>query len=227
MPRQCNACKHPRSGDIAKAIAEGGSNSVLATRFEITESSLQRHRVNCLRAPRKARESRRDDASTKAGTSVRFENGRCHECGTLIEDAAPQALIKRAERLLWLAETIAAQAQKDDDARLALQAVDRARGSLEQLLKVHGLLQPDGATTVVISAEELTLRNALSIVVNAIPGERRQADAMELFRAFLAGEDYELPVTIDAEVLSLPNEEADSRNGAPKCEILSVKSLEN
>jgi hypothetical protein len=55
-----------------------------------------------------------------------------------------KALVERAERLLWLAKMIATKAQKDDDARLALQAVDRARASLEQLIKVHGPLPPDG-----------------------------------------------------------------------------------
>jgi hypothetical protein len=50
--------------------------------------------------------------------------------------------VKRAERLLWLAETIPTKAQKNDDARLALQAVDRGRAPLEQLHKVHGLLAP-------------------------------------------------------------------------------------
>jgi hypothetical protein len=39
-------------------------------------------------------------------------------------EADAQSLLRRAERVLWIAETIAAQAQRDDDARLALQAVD-------------------------------------------------------------------------------------------------------
>jgi hypothetical protein len=37
----------------------------------------------------------------------------------------------------------------DDDDRLALQGLDRVRTSLEQLLKVHGLLLPDSGATFI------------------------------------------------------------------------------
>jgi hypothetical protein len=45
--------------------------------------------------------------------------------------------------LLWLAETIAAQAQRDDDARLALQAVDRARAAMDTMMRATGLIGGD------------------------------------------------------------------------------------
>jgi hypothetical protein len=56
--------------------------------------------------------------------------------------------MRRAERILWIAETIAAQAQRDDDARLALQAVDRARSSLETMMRATGLIGGDATVTV-------------------------------------------------------------------------------
>jgi hypothetical protein len=59
-----------------------------------------------------------------------------------------ETLLRRAERLLWLAETIAAQAQKDDDARLALQAVDRARASMETMMRATGMIGGDVTVTV-------------------------------------------------------------------------------
>jgi hypothetical protein len=152
MPRSCSICAHPQTADVAKAIAAGGSNRSVADRFAVTPSAVQRHRTGCLRSPRRAKTSGSIEAQGAPVGPVRFESARCHTCGTLLEDSDPQALVKRAERLLWVAETIASKAQKDDDARLALQAVDRARASLEQLLRVHGLLQPDGAVTVTVDA---------------------------------------------------------------------------
>ncbi|MGB8151232.1 MAG: hypothetical protein WCE97_08590 [Candidatus Cybelea sp.] len=46
------------------------------------------------------------------------------------------------------------EAVDTDDSRLGLMAVDRARASLNQLLKVHGLLQPDGAVNVNVDARK-------------------------------------------------------------------------
>lgn len=43
--------------------------------------------------------------------------------------------------------------------------------------------------------EEMTLKRAFSVVVNAIPRERKQAEFLVIFRAFHAGESYELSVT--------------------------------
>jgi hypothetical protein len=70
-----------------------------------------------------------------------------------------QSLLRRAERILWIAETIAAQAQRDDDARLALQAVDRARSSLETMMRATGLIGGDSQFTVQIDARQQPMAN--------------------------------------------------------------------
>jgi hypothetical protein len=62
----------------------------------------------------------------------------------LPDDPDPKALIRRAERALHYAETILMKAVEEKDDRLALQALDRVRTSLEQLMKVHGMLKQDG-----------------------------------------------------------------------------------
>ena len=58
--------------------------------------------------------------------------------------------MKRAEKVLYFGEQILTKAIEAEDFKLALQAVDRARASLDQLLKVHGLLTPDSAANVTI-----------------------------------------------------------------------------
>lgn len=59
------------------------------------------------------------------------------------EALEPKALVRRAERLLNLAEGIALKAEADNDNRLCLMSLDRAQRSLDSLLKVAGLLRPD------------------------------------------------------------------------------------
>jgi hypothetical protein len=62
--------------------------------------------------------------------------------------------VKRAERTLFFGEQIMAKAIEDEDFRLALQALNQARASLEQLMKVHGLLQPEGGSSTIIDARK-------------------------------------------------------------------------
>jgi hypothetical protein len=47
------------------------------------------------------------------------------------------------------------KAMEAEDYLLGLQALDRVPGSLEQLMKVHGLLQPDGANTTIDNRKQV------------------------------------------------------------------------
>lgn len=158
---RCSICR-----DRASLVAVGELRSQgvpvrqIASRLKLAKSSVQRH-LGHAEGPGLDRSRTSGRKLSQAG---RGASGRCQTCGTALDDADPKALVKRAERLLWLAEAIAAQAQRDDDARLALQAVDRARASLEQLMKVHGLLQPEGAVNLTIDARK---QNAM--VLGAAP----------------------------------------------------------
>lgn len=91
-------------------------------------------------------------APLESGGVVATSQARCERCGVSVEKAEPEARLRRAERILWIAETIAAQAQRDDDARLALQAVDRAHAALETMMKA-GFIGGDGSTTVNIAID--------------------------------------------------------------------------
>jgi hypothetical protein len=153
VPRACRCCTPQEAGEIAKAIANGASNSAVAARFGLDDSSVQRHRVRHLKAPRKAQRSGECREDSVRGGSPRFDSGRCHSCGTQLDDPNPQALIKRAEVALHQGERILETAVSSEDFNLALRALDRVRASLDQLLKVHGLLQPEGGTVVNVAVE--------------------------------------------------------------------------
>lgn len=157
MPRACLICISPQAGEIAKAVARGDSNREIAARYKIDDSTVQRHRVTCLLAPRKTKTPRRDGAGASEAISPRFAidaDGRCTSCGQLTGDAQdetldPRAILRRAERLLATAERIALRAERDDDSRLALSAVDRAQRSIDTLAKIAGLLPGDAPTTLI------------------------------------------------------------------------------
>ncbi len=143
MPRSCSICGHADTAQMAKAIAAGGANRDIARRFGVNPSAVQRHRVNCLRSPRRPEKSGAEREQTNLGDSIRFAS-----------EADPKAVIRRAELLLDDATAICARAKTDGDARLALQALRECRSSLELLMRAHGMLQPDGS--VVIDARRQT-----------------------------------------------------------------------
>lgn len=157
MPRACSICNHPGTAAIAKAIAAGGSNRDVAARFHVGHAAVQRHRVGCLKSPRRSKPAKstgRDSSTPSVDGSPRFAtdaDGRCANCGQLTGDEAldPKAILRRAERLLATAERIALRAERDDDSRLALSAVDRAQRSIDTLAKITGLLPGDAPVTFI------------------------------------------------------------------------------
>jgi hypothetical protein len=176
----CSVCANPQLAAVTRDLAAGVPYRDIAATYSLPRATLQRHAVECLRLRRNPGSSKEGSPQPKlrpvkeklgggigqAGKIDRSrpvapdDEGRCPSCGLLSADPDPKALVKRAERLLWLAESIAAKARKEDDARMALQAIDRARPMLEQLLKVHGMLQPDGAT--VIDQRQVHLTNIIA-----------------------------------------------------------------
>ena len=136
-----------------KELAGGVSVRDVASRFRVTAAAAHRHLKGCLKITRRGKTSGDSRAAGAAGGLFRFDTllaaGRCPTCGLCADDEDPKALIRRAERALSYGESIVMRAVEEKDDRLALQGLDRVRSSLEQLLKVHGLLVPDGASTVI------------------------------------------------------------------------------
>lgn len=178
MPRVCSICSHPQTASMAKEIAAGGSNRTVAARFGVTRAAVQRHRVNCLRMPRKAESTPpRPRGHDDPAGSPRFDSSA---------PADPKMLLRRAERLLDDAQTILSRATDAQDDRLALQAVRETRSSLELLMKAHGLLTPESAVTVNIDARR------------AFDAKLADLSAEEL-RALAYGKPIALPPTIEGE----------------------------
>jgi hypothetical protein len=152
--RTCTVCTHGKTAEISKAISAGVSFGDVSSRFGVTKAAAHRHATRCLRLVRSAEKTARSSAGTDPAVSSRFEtssDGRCSACGLSATAADAESLMRRAERLLGIAEEIAAKAKRDDDARLALMAVDRARASLEVMMRASGMIGGDVTVNVVHS----------------------------------------------------------------------------
>src|SRR6185312_11305680 len=51
MSRKCITCQHTKRAEIDRRLAAGEPGSQIARDYGLNASSLQRHRVNCLRLP--------------------------------------------------------------------------------------------------------------------------------------------------------------------------------
>jgi IS30 family transposase len=149
MPKEprCLVCADPAAVVAVNELrSQGFSIRNIAQRVKRTPASVNRH----LRHTNTQRGDAARSRYRKSFQPKRVAGARCQTCGTLLDDPSPQALVRRAEKVLHFGEQIMAKAIEDEDFRLALQAVDRARASLEQLMKVHGLLQPEGGAGTTI-----------------------------------------------------------------------------
>lgn len=178
MPPACSVCSHPQTAAIAKDIASGGSNRSVAARFGVSRAAVQRHRVNCLRMPRKAENTPARRSVADGPGSARFASSSM--------PADPKMLLQRAERLLDDAQTILSRATDAEDDRLALQAVREVRSSLELVMKAHGMLTSEAAITINVDARR------------AFDAKLADLTAEEL-RAIAYGKPLPLPVTIEGE----------------------------
>jgi hypothetical protein len=219
--KQCSICSDPavRTG-VDQLLSEGHSRRDIEAKVGRSKSSIDRHAAHSKRAKaaKSAKRSGRlhslspDENSVQAGRGAGRPrktptDGRCAACGLVSEGVEPQTLLRRTERLLSLAEGIAAQAQADEDSKLALMAVDRASKALDILARATGLIG-DGGTTVVIDQRKVEVAAAVAtlptpvlrlVAMDPSDAEMRLAIAtIEERRALPAVAGV---VTIDAEVV--------------------------
>jgi hypothetical protein len=139
---RCLVCTSPATRIAVEELrSKGASIRDIESRVRRSRSSIARHLKHAENPPLALRQRHRRQLAQPRRWKA---DGRCPTCGVLPDDPDPKALIRRAERALNYAETIVMKAVEDKDDRLALQALDRARASLEQLMKVHGMLHPGG-----------------------------------------------------------------------------------
>jgi hypothetical protein len=140
MPRRCTVCDHPERHGIDEALVTGAPYRSVAKRFELSESSVYRHKTEHLPAHLlKARE--------------------------VEEVAQADDLLEQVRNLQAHALDILERAENSGDLRTALAAISQARGNLELLGKLAGELDERPVVNLNVSAEWLELR---AVIVGAL-----------------------------------------------------------
>jgi hypothetical protein len=140
MPRRCTVCDHPERQLIDEALVTGAPYRSVAKRFELSESSVYRHKTEHLPAHLlKARE--------------------------VEEVAQADDLLEQVRNLQAHALDILERAENSGDLRTALAAISQARGNLELLGKLAGELDERPVVNLNVSAEWLELR---AVIVGAL-----------------------------------------------------------
>ncbi len=140
MPRRCSVCDHPDRHGIDETLVTGAPYRSVAKRFELSESSVYRHKTEHLPAQLlKARE--------------------------VEEVAQADDLLEQVRNLQSHAIGILERAEKAGDLRIALAAISQARGNLELLGKLAGELDERPVVNLNVSPEWLELR---AVIVGAL-----------------------------------------------------------
>jgi hypothetical protein len=195
VPRVCSVCASELLAQISKALASGASNRDVARRFDVTDSAIQRHRVNCLKAPRRTKEARSDREPSGSPASLRFDSNQA-------EITSPKDLLNRLSTLFRLGELLeSAYERRDVDACVKLAREYRA--AAESYAKIAGWLVEGGGNTTLIDARRQSI---------ALLGKLTEDE----LRALATGKP------IEGTALALPAEIIDAEIGT---DIRDVKAL--
>lgn len=151
MARPCTICTHPRRTEIDQALVAGiTSNTAIATKFDVIETSLRRHRENHL--PAKLAQAQ-----------------EAHEVAQA-DDLLGQVRSLQ-ERTLVILQT----AEQAGELRTALAAIGQARGNLELLARLLGELhdQEVKVAVLVTSPDWLRVRGAILTALDPHPAARQ------------------------------------------------------
>ena len=152
-------CDHPKRHSIDEALVSGTAYRSVAKRFELSESSVYRHKTEHLPAHLlKARE--------------------------VEEVAQADDLLEQVRNLQAHALDILARAEEAGDLRTALAAISQARGNLELLGKLAGELDERPVVNLNVSPQWLELR---AVIVGAL--EPHPAAHTAVLRALEGVED--------------------------------------
>lgn len=204
---RCSICADPTAKvAVAELISKGGTVRGIASRLKIAKSNVGRHVAHA--------GLKKDGISTERGSRGRasqaghvIAGGRCPTCGLHVDGVDPEALIRRAERSLHFGEEIVMRAVQERDDRTGLQGLDRVRTALELLLRVHGRLVPDSASTYIDARRQQV----------AILGELTTDELRTLIAgATLEGGRGTIAVPSETTPLGKPKLSGASRNDVPE-----------
>ena len=155
MARQCHCCVHPERDSIDAALVCGESQKVIAERYGVGRSAVQRH-------------ARRHISPALAAMQVEREA------------EATNTLLRRTERLIERTERLLQAAEQDGKVSAALAAVRELRGLLDLLGRVTGEIrdqQPTVTVNLLSSPEILAALNVVYAELADLPDVRQRIAA--------------------------------------------------
>ena len=189
MPRSCSICADPSLRiAVDKLRTDGATLRDIESRIKRPRTTVHNHFRFCENGRAVKRGGGDTPQAKPRGTSVA---GRCPTCGLVSDGNDAQGLLRRAERMIAVGETIMLSAQSDGDLRLSLQALDRVKSSVELAMKAHGLIGGDSVNVTVNAQKQakMTLEEALTTILSHIHGEATKRTLVD----WLRGEIDELP----------------------------------
>ena len=150
MTRRCTICSHPSREEIDRALIIGGSVRAIASNYSVARSSLERHKSGHLPADLAQ--------STQAREVFRADS------------LADQVRILQSKTL-----SILDKASTANDHRVALQAINVARGNIELLARLVGEIQERSQTVNILlaSPQWISLRLAILHALDPYPDARQ------------------------------------------------------
>ena len=136
MSRSCTTCNHLKPPEIDRRLAAGEASAQVARDYELSPSSLHRHRVNCLKL-----------ASSNA---IKKEAARGSAAVALLP--AKDDLSRAYSELCSRIDEIVEQAQQQGSLNVAISGLNSIRQTLDSLARLAGHLQP-ASTQVSVAVE--------------------------------------------------------------------------
>jgi hypothetical protein len=133
--RTCNTCQHIKRPEIDRRLAAGEPVAQVARDYDLTVSSVHRHRVNCL----------------KLGScnQIKKEAAQGSAAGALLP--SKETLGSAYADLRTKIDEIVAQAQQQGSLNVAISGLNSIRQTLDSLARLAGHLQP-ASTQVNVNA---------------------------------------------------------------------------
>ena len=122
MSRKCSTCQHVKRAEIDRRLAAGEPNNQIAKDYQISPSSLHRHRSNCL--------------GLASSNAIMKETAR----GTAAVACLPSKddLNRSYFDLLGQVDEIVAQAKAEGSLKIALSGLNSIRQTLDSLSRLSG-----------------------------------------------------------------------------------------
>lgn len=144
MPRSCTICTHPERAAIERAMVAGVSYRHVASQWQTSTTSLQRHRAACLSA---------DVVRVQADA----------------DDRRALDVVQQLRAINAATLAVLTQARATGKPDLVLRAVDRVQKQIELQAKLLGDLDERPQINVLLAPEWLTIRAALLTALRPHP----------------------------------------------------------